>query len=133
MAKPKAEHIRPDCIGCGACVAIAPDFWQMDDNDNKADLKKCKKTMKGSEIVKEESYMFKLSKFQDRLLSLIKSGKYSILPERKRKEIISFIESGLKDISISRLKEKVYWGIELPFDKKHVVFVWIDAFWNYFT
>jgi len=54
MAKPKAEHIRPECIGCGACVAIAPDFWQMDDNDNKADLKKCRKTMNGSEIVKEE-------------------------------------------------------------------------------
>ena len=54
MAKPKAEHIRPECIGCGACVAIAPDFWVMDDNDNKADLKKCRKTMNGSEIVKEE-------------------------------------------------------------------------------
>jgi len=94
---------------------------------------KCVLHNRKPELRKEEAYLFKLSKFQDRLLSLIKSGKYSILPERKRKEIISFIESGLKDISISRLKEKVYWGIELPFDKKHVVFVWIDAFWNYIT
>ena len=54
MANPKAEHVRPECIGCGACVAIAPDFWQMDDNDNKADLKNCKKTRNGSEIVLEE-------------------------------------------------------------------------------
>jgi len=53
MAKPKVEHDRPDCIGCGACVAIAPDFWVMDESDNKADLKKCQKVMKGNETVKE--------------------------------------------------------------------------------
>src|SRR3989344_1153549 len=94
---------------------------------------KCVLHNRRPELRKEEAYLFKLSKFQDSLLSLIKSGKYSILPERKRKEIISFIESGLKDISISRLKEKIYWGIELPFDKDHTCFVWIDAFWNYIT
>src|SRR3989344_3695389 len=94
---------------------------------------KCVLHNRKPELRKEEAYLFKLSKFQDRLLSLIKSGKYSILPERKRKEIISFIESGLKDISISRLKEKIYWGIELPFDKDHTCFVWVDAFWNYIT
>ena len=94
---------------------------------------KCALHNKEPELRKEEAYLFKLSKFQDRLLGLIKSGKYSILPERKRKEIVSFIESGLKDISVSRLKEKIYWGIELPFDKKHSVWVWPDAFWNYIT
>lgn len=85
------------------------------------------------ELRKEEAYMFKLSKFQGKLLNLIKSGKYSILPVKRRKEIISFIETGLKDISISRLKKQVYWGIELPFDKDHTCFVWLDAFWNYIT
>ena len=94
---------------------------------------KCVLHNREPELRKEEAYLFRLSKFQDRLLNLIKSGKYSILPERKRKEIVSFIESGLKDISISRRKEKVYWGIELPFDKNHTAFVWIDAFWNYIT
>ena len=51
---PKVEHIRPECIGCGACVAIAPDFWQMDEKDNKADLRNCKKTVEGTEVVREE-------------------------------------------------------------------------------
>ena len=82
---------------------------------------------------KEEAYLFKLSMFQNKLLKLIKSEKFSILPETRRNEIITFIESGLKDVSFSRLKEKVYWGIELPFDKKHTTFVWVDAFWNYIT
>ena len=54
-----------------------------------------------------------------------------IFPEKRRNEILKFIKGGLQDISISRLKEKVYWGIELPFDKKQTCFVWIDAFWNY--
>ncbi|MBI2106163.1 methionine--tRNA ligase [Candidatus Woesearchaeota archaeon] len=86
-----------------------------------------------SELRKEEAYLFKLSKFQNQLLKLIKTGKYSILPDKRRKEVISFIKTGLKDISISRQKEKVYWGIELPFDKNHTCFVWVDAFWNYIT
>jgi methionyl-tRNA synthetase len=85
------------------------------------------------ELRKEEAYLFKLSEFQDKLLKLIKSGKYCILPEKMRKEIITFIETGLKDISVSRLKERIYWGVELPFDKKHSCFVWVDAFWNYVT
>lgn len=83
------------------------------------------------ELRKEEAYLFKLSKFQDKLLNLIKKRKFNIQPKERREEIISFIEEGLKDISISRLKERVYWGVELPFDKKHTCFVWVDAFWNY--
>lgn len=57
MANPKAEHVRPECIGCGACVAIAPDFWVMNDEDNKADLKSCKKTLNGGEVVLEEQQL----------------------------------------------------------------------------
>ncbi|MBU2634443.1 MAG: class I tRNA ligase family protein, partial [Nanoarchaeota archaeon] len=94
---------------------------------------KCPFHKREPELRKEEAYLFKLSKFQNQLLKLIKSGKYCILPESRRKEIITFLESGLKDISISRLKEKIYWGIELPFDKNHTCFVWVDAFWNYLT
>ncbi len=83
------------------------------------------------ELKKEEAYLFKLSKFQDKLLKLIKKGEFNIIPEKRKKEVIAFIESGLEDISISRLKEKIYWGITLPFDKDHCVWVWPDAFWNY--
>jgi len=94
---------------------------------------KCPLHNRPVELRKEESYLFKLSKFQDKLLKEIKSGRFCILPEARKKEVISFIESGLKDISISRLKERVYWGIPLPFDKNHTCFVWVDAFWNYIT
>ena len=94
---------------------------------------KCQLHKKEPEIIKEESYMFKLSKFQDRLLTLIKNEEFCILPIKRRNEMISFIQNGLEDISISRKKSKVSWGIELPFDKNHTCYVWVDAFWNYLT
>jgi len=110
------------CVGCEQYL-------------NKSDLVdgKCVLHKREAELRKEESYLFKLSSFQNKLLELIRKSEYSILPKKKRKEIISFIEGGLQDISFSRLKEKVYWGIELPFDKNHTCFVWVDAFWNYLT
>jgi len=92
---------------------------------------KCPLHNREPELKKEEAYLFKLSSFQDKLYKLIKSGEYCILPEIRRKEVLKFIKSGLQDVSISRLKEKISWGIELPFDKKHTVWVWPDAFWNY--
>ncbi len=94
---------------------------------------KCSLHQKEPEIRKEEAYLFKLSAFQSKLLDLINRGKYCILPIKRRNEVISFIEQGLQDISISRKKSEVYWGIELPFDKGHTTFVWVDAFWNYIT
>lgn len=92
---------------------------------------KCPLHNREPELKKEEAYLFRLSAFQDKLLRLIKTGGYEILPKIKTKEIINFIEGGLKDVSISRLKEKISWGIELPFDKKHCAWVWPDALWNY--
>ncbi len=94
---------------------------------------KCPLHNKKPELHKEESYMFRLSAFQDKLLKLIEKGDYCILPIKKRNEVIAFIKEGLQDISISREKSKVYWGIELPFDKNHTCYVWVDAFWNYLT
>jgi len=94
---------------------------------------KCPLHNRKPELRKEEAYLFRLSKFQKKLSTLIKTGKYKILPKKRRKEILTFIDSGLQDISFSRLKQKVSWGIELPFDKKHTCFVWVDAFWNYIT
>ena len=110
------------CVGCEQYLS-------------KSDLVdgKCPLHNREPELRKEEAYLFKLSSFQKQLYDLIESGEYEILPEIRRKEILTFIESGLQDISISRLKEKVSWGIELPFDKKHTCFVWVDAFWNYIT
>lgn len=82
----------------------------------------------------EECYLFKLSSFQDRLYQLIKSDKFKIMPKERKNEVLSFIKNeGLQDISISRDKAKVYWGIPLPFDASHTTYVWVDAFLNYLT
>ena len=118
----KGEYEAFYCIGCEQYLT-------------KSDLVdgKCFLHNREPELRKEEAYLFKLSKFQDRLLKLIESGKYEVLPLKRRNEVISFVKQGLQDISISRLKEKVSWGIELPFDKNHTCFVWVDAFWNYLT
>src|SRR3989339_827439 len=71
----------------------------------------CEQYLPESELKKEEAYLFKLSKFQNKLLNLIKSDKYKILPKERKMEVLSFIKSGLNDISISRRKEQVSWGI----------------------
>src|SRR5262249_53879267 len=79
----------------------------------------------------EESYFFKLSAFQDRLLELYESNPGFIRPETRRNEIISFVKSGLRDLSISRVTLK--WGIPLPDDPKHVFYVWFDALTGYMS
>lgn len=84
------------------------------------------------EIVKEESYMFKMSKYQDRLYEAIKKDELEIRPVERKNEVLSFYErEGLKDISFSR--KKVKWGIPLPWDESHTAYVWTDAFLNYLT
>jgi len=85
------------------------------------------------ETIEEENYFFRLSQFHNLLLKKITSGELEILPEKRKIEIIKFLQKGLKDISISRPRKKVKWGIPLPFDKKHTTYVWIDAFLSYLT
>jgi len=82
----------------------------------------------------EECYLFKLSSFQDELLTLIETDKLKIEPLQRKNEMVSFLEKEkLKDLAISRPKEKVSWGIPLPFDPSHTTYVWVDAFLNYLT
>ena len=83
------------------------------------------------ERVEEESWFFKLSAFQDRLLELYRTNPSFVEPEIRRNEVVSFVEGGLKDLSISRTSFD--WGIPLPFDEKHVTYVWFDALINYLT
>jgi methionyl-tRNA synthetase len=102
----------------------------------KADLVngKCPDHQREPEIRSEEAYLFKLSLFQSELLKRIKNDEFKILPLERKNEVISFLEKEeLKDIAISRRKEKVQWGVEFPFDKNHTCYVWIDAFLNYLT
>jgi methionyl-tRNA synthetase len=83
------------------------------------------------ELLKEESYFFKLSKYQKFLLDLYKKDTDFISPAGKRQEIINRVKEDLRDFSISRTSFK--WGIPLPFDKKHICYVWFDALLNYYS
>ena len=81
--------------------------------------------------ISEENYFFKLSKYQDRLLELFRKNPDFLQPEIRRNEVVNFIQAGLRDFSISR--STFDWGIPLPFDPKHIVYVWFDALINYVT
>src|SRR6195256_2279621 len=83
------------------------------------------------EWVEEESYFFKLSAYQDRLLKLYREQPDFVTPEKYRNEIIAFVERGLTDLSISR--STFDWGIPVPGDMRHVMYVWVDALANYIT
>ena len=83
------------------------------------------------EWVIEPSYFFKLSEFQDRLLAFYEKNPGFIAPQAKRNEILSFVRGGLNDLSISRTS--FTWGIPVPGDEKHVMYVWLDALVNYLT
>ncbi len=84
-----------------------------------------------TETVHEENYYFKLSAFEDKLIRLYTEQPDFIRPETRRNEVISFVRSGLRDLSISR--STFSWGIPVPDDPKHVVYVWMDALANYIT
>ena len=83
------------------------------------------------EWVEEPSYFFKLSKYQQPLLDFYAANPDFILPESRRNEVISFVKGGLKDLSISRTTFK--WGVPVPGDDKHIMYVWLDALTNYWT
>ncbi|MDP3953453.1 MAG: methionine--tRNA ligase [bacterium] len=85
------------------------------------------------EVIKEENYFFKFSKYQDRLLELYQERPDFVVPESRLKEIKNFIQKGLNDFSISRLKEKMPWGVPVPGDEDHVMYVWFDALVNYIS
>ena len=111
------------CVGCESFVAPSQLV-----NDEL-----CPDCGRPTRIIKEESYFFKLSKYQDAILKWLKEAK-PILPEAKANEVIRFVEDGLKDLSITRTSFK--WGVDLPEsigDDKHVMYVWLDALFNYLT
>jgi methionyl-tRNA synthetase len=83
------------------------------------------------EKLKEPSYFFKLSSYQNKLLQFYKKNPDFISPDFRKKEIINRVEEGLGDLSISRTSFN--WGVQLPFDKKHVCYVWFDALLNYYS
>lgn len=92
---------------------------------------KCPDCGREVELLKEESYFFKMSKYAERLLEHIDSHPDFIQPESRRHEIVNFIKSGLEDLCVSRTTFN--WGVPVPFNDKHVVYVWFDALINYLS
>jgi methionyl-tRNA synthetase len=85
------------------------------------------------EVIEEENYFFKFSGYQEKLLELYKKNSEFVIPQKRFNEIRSFVEMGLEDFSISRLKTKMPWGVEVPGDAEHVMYVWFDALVNYIS
>ncbi len=112
------------CVGCEEFKTET----EIKDNDYKCPIhnKKCEK-------IKEESYFFRLSKYTDKLLELYEKNPCFVKPDYRRNEVASFVKQGLKDLSVSRKRDRVKWGIPVPFDKEHTIYVWFDALTNYLT
>jgi methionyl-tRNA synthetase len=106
-------------------------FYNEDEISEKNGKKICTSSGSIVEWVEEESYFFRLSKWQDKLLDYYEKNKNFILPLSRKNEVLSFVKSGLKDLSISR--KSFSWGIKVPDDPKHVIYVWLDALTNYLS
>ena len=104
-------------------------FYDKDEIEEKNGKKVSKISGSPVDWVEEESYFFKLSAWQNKLLEYYKKEKDFILPASRQNEVVSFVEKGLKDLSISRTSFS--WGIPVPGNKKHIIYVWLDALTNY--
>ena len=111
------------CIGC--------ELYKTDSElvDNKCPIHPNREI----EIIEEENYFFAFSKLQDKLLELYKNNPTLVIPNSRFNEIKAFVERGLEDFSISRLKEKMSWGVPVPGDDLHVMYVWFDALTSYIS
>lgn len=116
----KGEYEGMYCTPCES-------FW----TENQLVDGKCPDCGRPVEKAKEEAYFFKLSNYEDRLLDLFKNDPDFLQPESRRNEMIAFVEQGLEDLCISRTSFD--WGIKVPIDEKHVIYVWLDALTNYIT
>ncbi len=110
---------------CTPCEA----FWT--ETQAEANGYKCPDCGRPLEKAHEEAYFFRLSKYQDALIDLFENNKEFLQPESRRKEMLSFCRQGLDDLCISR--SSFDWGIPVPIDPKHVMYVWLDALSNYIT
>jgi methionyl-tRNA synthetase len=107
------------CVGCEA-------FYTSDELNDKGEC--FEHPGKKLDEIEEENYFFKLSKYQDKLLQLIESDEYRIVPEHKKNEALGFIKQGLQDFSVSRSKERARgWGVPVPGDESQIMYVWFDA------
>ncbi len=108
------------CLGCEAFVK------EKDLVDGKCPIHKQK-----PEIIEEENYFFRLSKYADAVKEKITSGEIKIVPEGRKNEIVSFINQGVEDVSCSRSKENLQWGVPVPDDDSQIIYIWFEALINY--
>ncbi len=116
---------------CAPCAAYKTEdeYFTSDGSD----IPFCKVHERPLDKVSEESYFFRLSDFDEFLIEKIENNKNLIRPESRKNEVLSFIRGGLQDLSISREKKSVNWGVPVPGDENHVMYVWMDALSNYIT
>lgn len=113
---------------CGNCNEF---YQEAEAVKGDGDVLLCPTHERPLELLSEESYFFKLSAFQEKLLEHYEKNPHFIRPETRRNEVLSFVKSGLNDLSVSRVSVK--WGIPVPDDPEHTMYVWFDALSNYIT
>ncbi|OGD39111.1 methionine--tRNA ligase [Candidatus Azambacteria bacterium RIFCSPLOWO2_01_FULL_37_9] len=118
----KKEYEGLYCVGCEAFKTNR----ELEDG-------KCPYHLKEPEIIKEENYFFKLSKYLDDVKKILQEDKIKIYPENRRQEALNMIDSKMGDLSVSRPSEQVSWGIPVPGDKSQNVYVWFEALLNYIS
>ncbi|MDQ3490779.1 MAG: methionine--tRNA ligase [Acidobacteriota bacterium] len=116
---------------CAPCAAYkTEDEYFIAEN---LDIPLCRIHERPLDKISEESYFFRLTDYGEFLLDLIRNDLNLVRPDSRRNEVISFIKTGLQDLSISRQKSSVSWGVPVPGDENHVMYVWLDALSNYIT
>ncbi len=106
-------------------------FYNEEEIIDKNEVKVAEASGSTVEWIEEESYFFRLSKWQDKLLDYYEKNPNFILPSSRKNEVVSFVKSGLRDLSISR--KAFSWGIKVPSNPEHVIYVWLDALTNYIS
>ena len=117
---------------CAACAAYKTED-EYAKPQNAGDPPTCLIHDTALDRVSEDSYFFRLSDYGDALLALYESRPDFVQPETRRNEVTSFVRGGLQDLSVSRLKSSVSWGVPVPDDPEHTMYVWFDALTNYIT
>ena len=120
----KSKYVGLYCTGCEAFVTEAA---------AKENNGVCPAHNKPYEKIEEENHFFKLSAYGPKILEAINSGEFKIIPDTRRNEILQVFKDGLEDISISRPKDKISWGVPVPGDPNQVMYVWFEALMNYIT
>ncbi|MDQ5913932.1 MAG: methionyl-tRNA synthetase, partial [Patescibacteria group bacterium] len=120
----KSQYVGYYCVGCEEYKT---------ETDFKENNGVCPDHNRKYEMRKEENYFFKLSSFTDKVKAAIESEGMRVVPDTKKNEILSLLNSGLEDLSVSRPKEKLSWGVPVPDDNGHTIYIWFEALMNYIT